>query len=135
MKNQVILIFTTLVLIGLIVGGYIVADKGYELFKGLDLLIFVLIVIFGVIAIYLAFKKFREKKAGLTIEDELSMQLKYKAGYYAFISSMYMWLFIFLLKDKFPDTESMLGGGILLSALIAFISKIIVKRELNEKPN
>ncbi len=45
---------------------------------------------------------------------------------------MYMWLFIFLLKDKFPDTETLLGGGILLAALISFITKIIVKQRFNE---
>ena len=65
----------------------------------------------------------------------MTTQIKYKSGYYAYLYSMYMWLFIFLLKDKFPDVETMLGGGILLSALIGFIVKIIVKRNLNEKSN
>jgi hypothetical protein len=36
------------------------------------------------------------------------------------------------MKDKFPDIETMLGGGILLSALISFIAKYVVKQKLNE---
>jgi len=43
-----------------------------------------------------------------------------------------MWLFIFILKDWFPDTETMLGGGILLSATIFYITKVVVKRRFYE---
>lgn len=41
--------------------------------------------------------------------------------------------FYLFIQDKFPDVETMLGGGILLSGLIGFIAKIDVRRELNEK--
>ena len=92
-----------------------------------------LIAILGIIGLYRALKLAKEEREGMNTEDELSLHLKYKAGYYAYMSSMYMWLFIFLLKENFPDTETMLGGGILLSGLIAFITKIVVKYELNGK--
>jgi len=46
-----------------------------------------------VVAFARALKKDKEEKLGLPVEDELSNQLKYKAGYQA---SMYMWLFIFI---------------------------------------
>ncbi len=80
----------------------------------------------------MAVKKDRDEKLGIATEDELSNLIKYKSGYYAFLSSMYMWLFVFIFKDKFPDTETMLGGGILLFALIFYVSKVIVKRGFNE---
>ena len=62
-----------------------------ELFKGLNLFIFILTIVIAVIALIRVLK-----------------------------------------KDKFPDTETMPGGGILLSALILFIATYIVKQEFNE---
>ncbi len=106
-------------------------EKGTNLFKGYDLIIFILIVVFGVIALISAVKKDKDEKEGIPIEDELSNQIKYKAGYYAFLTSMYMWLFIFIFKDKFPDLETLLGGGILLSAGIFYITKLVVKKQFN----
>ena len=132
--NRKTLLITS-VLIMAAVWGFIVLVKGTELLQGLDLLIFVLIVVIGAIALIQALKKDKEEREGLATEDELSTQMKYKSGYYAYLASMYMWLFIFLLKDKFPDIETMLGGGILLSALMAYIAKIIVKRNFNEQSN
>ena len=130
-RNRKTLLITS-VLIMVVIWGFIVIERGTTLFKGLDLFIFALIIVLGIIAFLNALKKDKEEKQGLTTEDELSTRLKYKSGYYAYMASMYMWLFIFLLKDNFPDTETMLGGGILLSALIAFISKAVVKHQFNE---
>jgi len=113
--------------------GFIVIEKGTNLFKGLDLIIFILIVLGGVVAFVSALKKDKEEKQGMPADDEFSLFLKYKSGYYAYMASLYMWLFIFLFKGYFPDVETMLGGGILLSALISFISKYIVKWQFNEK--
>ena len=127
-KTLLIIAFLTM----LVILGFIVITNKTNVLKGLNLLIFALIIIGGVIAFVSAYKKDKEEKAGLTIEDELSNLIKYKSGYYAYLASMYMWLFIFLFKDKFPDVETMLGGGILLSSLIAYISKVIVKKKIND---
>lgn len=127
MKTTRKTLLITSILIMAAIWGFVVLEKGTDLFKGLDLVIFILIVLFGAIAIIRALKIDKEEREGLAVEDELSNQLKYKSGYYAYLVSMYMWLFIFLLKDNFPDVEMMLGGGILLSGLIAFISKVVVK--------
>jgi hypothetical protein len=106
-------------------------NKGFK-FGGLDVLIFILIVVFGGIALFLSYRKDKSVAEGFPAEDEMSLLLKYKAGYYAFLWSMFMWLIIFIFKDKFPDVETMLGGGILISALISYIAKFIVKKEINE---
>jgi len=132
MKAKRKTLMMTSVIIMLAIWGFIALEKGSDLLKGLDLFIFSLIVIIGAIAFFRALKKDKEEKEGLPAEDELSTLIKYKSGYYAYMASMYLWLFIFLFKDKFPNTESMLGGGILLSGLILFFSKIIVKHKLNE---
>jgi len=131
-KNRIALLIASIILM-VVIWGYISFENSIQSFNGLQFLIIILIVVFGIIAIIRELKKYQEKKNGLVSEDELSTKMKYKAGYKAYMTSMYMWLFIFLLKDKFPDTESMLGGGILLSALIFFITKVVVKRDLYEK--
>ena len=132
MKNNRKSLMMTSILIMAVIWGFIAVEKGTDLFKGLDLIIFILIIVIGAIAFYRALQKDKEEKEGLPTEDELSTQIKYKSGYYADLASMYMWLFIFLMKDHFPDTETMLGGGILLSALIAFISRIVVTRAFHD---
>ncbi len=131
-RNRITLMVTS-VLVMAAFWGFIAVEKGTDLLQGIDIYIFALIVIFGGIAIYNAFKKDKEEKMGLKTEDELSDLIKYKSGYHAFLISMYMWLFIFIFKDKFPNTETMLGGGILMSALIFYITKLVVKRKLNEE--
>jgi len=112
--------------------GFIVFKNGTDLFQGINILIFTLIIIGGVIAFINAYKRDKQVKEGLPIDDELSNKILYKSGYYAFLASMYMWLFIFILKDKFPDVETMLGGGILLSALIFSITKYVIKKKFKE---
>lgn len=99
------------------------------------LVIYGLIGIVAIISIFLAIKKMKEEKEGQPVDDEFTTQIKHKSGFYAYIASMYMWLFIFLLRDIFPDTETMVGGGILLSGVIGFICKLIVKRNFNEESN
>ncbi|MDX1283456.1 MAG: hypothetical protein R3182_00515 [Draconibacterium sp.] len=102
-------------------------------FSTLKIVLIVLIVLIAVIAILNALRRSRDKRAGIAVEDELSLKIKYKSGYQAYLASMYMWLFIFFFKEYFPNTETMLGGGILLSALIGYITKIMVKQKIHEE--
>ena len=121
------------VLLGSVVLTLTIMAMNTKLFQGLNLIMVVLIVVIGAIALFSAVRKEKEERQGLTVEDELSTLMKYKSGYYAYLASMYMWLFIFLFKDKFPDTETLLGGGILLSGLIAFVAKYFVKQKFNKQ--
>lgn len=130
-KNRKSLLITLFLLVTLILG-YIVASSTNSIFQGPELIIFILVVAVGLFALVLALKKDKEEREGIPTDDELSTRMKYKAGYQAYLVSMYMWLFIFLFKDKFPDVETMLGGGIMLSAVIFFITKFYVKRTFHE---
>jgi hypothetical protein len=120
------------ILITLTILGFIVVVRGPELFGRLELFILILIISLGIVAIINALKRDREIKAGIPVDDELSTRIKYKAGYYAYLTSMYMWMFIFLLKDNFPDVETMLGGGILISGALSVIIKYAVKYKFDE---
>lgn len=130
-KSRIILLITSLLILAVIIGFSVFGD-GPNILQGLSLVIIILIIGLAVIAFIAVLKKDKEERAGIPVEDEMTTRIKYKAGYYAYMASMYMWLFIFLLKDNFPDIETLLGGGILLSALIGFIAKVVVKRNYNE---
>ena len=54
-KNRKSLLITSIIIVFLILG-FIVLEKGADLFKGLDLLVFVLIVVLAVFALVRAIK-------------------------------------------------------------------------------
>jgi len=125
---MLVIVFSTM---GFVLG-FIILKNGTDLFQGLNIVIFALIIIGGIIAFFNANKKEQQEKDGLPTDDELSTRMKYKTGYYAYMASMYMWLIIFVAKGMFPNVETMLGGGILISCLIWAISKYIVKLKFDE---
>ncbi len=98
------------------------------------LIMYLLIGLIALVSIIISIRKMKEEKEGQPMEDEFTTQVKHKSGFYAYIASLYMWLFIFLFKDILSsDPEILIGGGILLSGVIGYTCKLIVKRELNEK--
>lgn len=107
------------VLTMLSIWGFIAVYRAGYIPSGLDLGIFAIIVISGIYAFATHMRRYQAERIGLPPDDELSDLIKYKAGYYAFMTSMYIWLFIFLFKRYFPNVETMLGSGILLSAGVA----------------
>ena len=94
------------------------------------IVIYSLIGIVAVISIVLAIKKMKEEKEGQPIDDEFTTRIKHEAGFHAYIASMYMWLFLFLFRSLFPDIETLVGGGILLSGVIGFVCKMFVKQRV-----
>jgi predicted RND superfamily exporter protein len=133
MKKLAMFVFVLSLL--MVAGKMAYCGNGSEMFQfsTLKVVLIVIILLLAVIAILNALKKSREKKEGIPREDEMSVKIKYKAGYQAYIASMYMWLFIFFFKEYFPNNESMLGGGILLSALIGYIVRLRIKQKLHEE--
>jgi len=131
MKAKKPLLYTSILFMGSL-WLFIALERGTDLLKGIDLFIFILIVLLGVVAFVRALKKDKDEKLGLATEDELSNLIKYKTGYYTYLYSMYMWLLIFIFKDKFPNTESIIGGGVLLSAVIYYITNYRIKQQLRK---
>jgi hypothetical protein len=93
-KLMLVIAFSTM---GLVLG-FIVLMNGTELFHGLNILIFALIILGGIVAFINANKEDKQVKEGLPIDDELSKRIKYKTGYYAYMASLYMWIVIFVAK-------------------------------------
>jgi Ca2+/Na+ antiporter len=116
-----------------VVGGFVYFFKKPDLLNGIDIIIFILIIAIGFMALLKTYKKDKDKREGFPADDELSNLIKYKSGYYSYLGSMGMWFIIFIFKDKFPDTETMLGVGMLMSALILLVIEYFVRKDFSEK--
>jgi len=83
----------------------------------------ILIVLVGAVTfITQTIRKKRNLETGAPPEDEFTKLAKVYAGNQAFLYSQYLWLLIFVFNSSFIKNETMLGFGILGSALIYGIS-------------
>jgi hypothetical protein len=121
------LLLVSILIMGAIWGFAALYHAGY-IPTGLDLFIFLMIVVGGIYAFVTHMRRHKDIEAGLAVDDEMSNLVKYKAGYYAFMASLYMWLGIFMFHRFFPDTETMLGGGILASCILAMAMRTYLGR-------
>jgi len=135
MKQHKSALLPVSVLIMLSIWGFATLYHAGYIPNGLDIFIFAMIMVGGVYAFIVHMKRYKDIEQGFPPEDERSTLIKYKAGYYAFSISMYIWLFIFLFKRYFPDVETMLGGGILLSAVVAMSIRHYLERHYDENEN
>jgi len=133
MKNQKIILVTTYLLIFLIVFGLKYLENQTGFFKSINPLFLFALIIIAFVYTLRSLKRKGKKKNGIPIDDELSLLIKYKIGYYSFLASSFLWYLLFALKDDLPDIETILGGGILLSTLIVIVTSIIIKRFSNEE--
>jgi uncharacterized membrane-anchored protein len=101
----------------------------------LGIFIFAMIMIAGIYAFFTHMRRYEEAKQGFAVEDELSTRIRYKAGYYAFMTSLYIWIAIFLFQRFIPDTETMLGAGLLLSMFVFMGIRAYLGRSYNEDEN
>jgi len=89
----------------------------------LMVVIAVLILLTGTVTfIRQMLNKKRNIETGAPAEDEFTQLAKVYAGNQAFLYSLYLWLLIFVFNSSFSKNETMLGIGILGSALIYGIS-------------
>ena len=83
----------------------------------------ILIVLVGAVTfITQTIQKKRNLETGAPPEDEFTKLAKVYAGNQAFLYSQYLWLLIFVFNSSFIKNETMLGIGILGSAIIYGIS-------------
>jgi hypothetical protein len=66
-------------------------------------------------------------------DDELSIFRKYKASYYAYKTTIFIWLMVFILQKYFLTAQAMLGVGMFLSVIFGIVAKIVANREINEE--
>ena len=91
--------------------------------SGLQIGIAILIFLVGAVTlIRQTLNKKMNIQTGAPAEDEFTRLAKVYAGNQAFLYSMYLWLLIFVFNSSFVKNETMLGIGILGSALIYGLS-------------
>ena len=87
--------------------------------SGLSIIIALIIILVGIVTFVLqVVNKRQDLGAGTPAEDEFTKLAQVYAGSRAFIYSMYLWLLIFVFNSAFTKYQTMLGIGILGSALI-----------------
>ena len=108
-------------------------EKKISIFGDLDheSLYFILL---GLLIVTLLSYKIRLKKRLLKrADDELSIFVKYKASYYAYRTTLFIWLIVFILQKYFISAQAMLGVGMLLSVIFGIAAKIVANRESHEE--
>jgi hypothetical protein len=100
--------------------GYIISIRSFSIFP--TFIAFIIIFTGGIKFIGQIVKRKRDLETGDPTEDEFSKLVSVYAGNQAFLFSMYLWLIIFVFNNYFTKHETMLGIGILGSALIYGIS-------------
>jgi peptidoglycan/LPS O-acetylase OafA/YrhL len=112
--------------------GYTLSFRSFSILP--TVIAFLIFITGGITFIRQIIKKKRNLETGEPAEDEFSKMASVYAGNQAFLYSLYLWLLIFVFNDSFTKNETMLGIGILGSALIYGISLWYFKTsgDLNE---
>ena len=128
-------IFPVSLLVMFSVWGFAALHHAGYIPEPLGIYIFAMIMITGIYAFFTHMRRYEEEKEGFAVEDELSTRIKYKAGYYSFNASLYIWCAIFVFQQSIPDTRMMLGGGLLLSMIVFMGSRAYLRRSYDENEN
>ena len=115
--------------------GFIAAYRSGYVPAGLEIFIFLLIMVAGIYAFVVQMRIHKDIESGFPADDELSMQIKYKAGYLAFTSSIYVWLALFLFKEWVTDYDTLFGIGVLLPAVMFIAIRSYLSRNYSEDAN
>ncbi|MBT3229919.1 MAG: hypothetical protein HOD43_01570 [Candidatus Marinimicrobia bacterium] len=112
-----------------VIGGFAFYLLEYEpmlSFKMIAIIVIALLVL--AVPVYRSIQNARDKQKNIPLEDEMSRLLEIHAGAYAFRYSMMSWFAIFAFRSKFPDSEEMLGIGIMAAAAIYGLTWLYFKR-------
>ena len=123
------------VLFMMAIWGFLFARKGGYIPEGLQLVIFLLIMLFGVYAFFINMRRHKDLLAGLPLDDEFTVLIKHQAGYYTFITSLYFWFGLFLVKDLVPDHDTLFGLGVLAPSVMFMVARSYLGRRFDENAN
>lgn len=120
------------VLFMLSIWGFVALHEGGYIPEPLGIFLFAMIMVAGIYAVFTHMRRYKEAKEGFAVEDELSTQIRYRAGYYSFNAALFIWFAIFALQQFIPDTETMLGGGLLLPLIVSMGIRSYLRRSYDE---
>ena len=97
-----------------------------------DMNIYLLLFAVGVIlvigfSVYNGITMIRESRRHLPVEDELSRKNKLRAGYYSYLFSIYLWILLYFLADRFQNPRILFAAGIMGMAILFLGSLLYFK--------
>ena len=101
----------------------------YMLFAGSlqlsEILVFPVVIVIGLLALFLVIKRAKAYKSGLPFDDELEKKVKWKAGYYTFLVIIYVslgvaWYADFLEKAGTPMPARYAAYIVILASAVLF---------------
>ena len=96
------------------------------------LIVLITILLLQAVIMLIVIRKLRkEKESGYPLQDEMSKQLLYKAGAYAFMMTWPMWLIIFIISSLSGEIKPNwdIWFGIMGMAVIFITTNLIVKKK------
>jgi purine-cytosine permease-like protein len=125
MKEKTRLIIGAVVILAVVstLALYLTSNKSIDLLELVGIVIVPLLLVFG--AAYILWRKAESMKSGLPMEDEFSKKVSYRAGYYAYMVSIYV-----ALAGMFFELEGHLVGAavILIPAVVFMGSHVYLER-------
>ena len=110
-----------------------IVEEKISIFGDLDHETLYFILLGLLIVTFLSYKIRMKKRLLKRADDELSIFVKYKASYYAYKTTLFIWLIVFILQKHFISAQAMLGVGMLLSVIFGIAAKIVANLESDEK--
>jgi hypothetical protein len=95
------------------------------------LILLVIAFVLQAIVLFVVLNKFRkDREQGYPLQDEMSKQLFYKAGAYAFLMAWPFWLIIFIISSLSGEIQPNwdIWFGIMGMAVIFITTNLIVKK-------
>ena len=95
------------------------------------LIVLITIVVLQAVIMLIVIRKLRkDKESGYPLQDEMSRQLFYKAGAYAFLMAWPFWLIIFIISSLSGEIQPNwdIWFGIMGMAVIFITTNLIVKK-------
>ena len=123
----IIWILTTIVVCVTLLGyGLNLITQGNNILGIVVISLAIIIVMINGIAFRMYNQKTLEKKA---IQDELSIFILYKAGYYSFVATLYIIVFMMLLTEVVSPIRYVFYIGLVLCFVVFIIIHTIVKHQ------
>jgi peptidoglycan/LPS O-acetylase OafA/YrhL len=114
--KKAVLVFVVAALVLMTTALWVYSSEGS--FKGMDILQFGVILLVVIFALFIGFKRLKSVKRGEPVEDELSKKVLQKTSSLSYYISLYLWVGMIFINDRFKiETEELIGMGILGMAL------------------
>ncbi len=125
MKKIILPFFISLIIMISIIFIFFNTSLKITLIEKIQFFVILILVCFG---FYVGFDRIKSRKLNEPIEDEYTKKILIKTSSISFYVSLYIWVLILIIKDRFiMDIELWIGSGILSMSFIFMLIFFILK--------